>query len=62
MKVQDVLKQLQRTRQVLIVDFDESPLEDGPAGGLLEESQYLDDPVIYHEDDFPYLIIVGEAV
>lgn len=62
MKVADVLKQLHRTRDVLIVDFDECPLENGPAAGLLEESRYLNDPVIYQEDDLPYLIIVGTAV
>lgn len=59
MKVRDVLQLLPRTRQVLICDFDENPLEEGSVGGLLEESLYLKDPVVYEEDDFPYLIMVG---
>lgn len=59
MSVRDVLKTLNRSRRVLICDFDECPVEDGIAAGLLEESEHLDDPVVYHEDDFPYLIMLG---
>ena len=60
-KVRDVLKGLNPTRRVNIVDIDFDPLEEGPAAGLLAESMYLDSAAIYIENDFPYLIVVGES-
>lgn len=60
--VRDVLKGLNRTFRVNICDFDEVLLEEGSVAGLLDESKFLDHPAIYTENDFPYLIIVGEAM
>lgn len=60
--VRDVLKDLNRTNRVNICDFDEQLLEEGSVAGLLDESLYLDFPAVYTENDFPFLIIVGEAV
>lgn len=60
-KVRDVLKDLNPTRRVNIVDIDFDPLEEGSAAGLLCESMYLDSAAIYIENDFPYLIVVGES-
>lgn len=60
--VRDVLKGLNRTFRVNICDFDEALLEEGSVAGLLDESAYLDFPAVYTENDFPYLIIIGEAV
>lgn len=62
MKVRDALRFLNQSREVVICDIDQELLEEGPAGGLLDESQYLDSPAVYLEDDFPYLIVAGEAV
>lgn len=59
MTVRDVLRFLPPTRSVMIADLEELPLEEGPAGGLLDESGYLDYPAVYTENDFPYLIMVG---
>lgn len=62
MKVRDALRNLHPTRSVVISDLEDIPLEEGPAGGLLDESEYLDYPAVYCEDDFPYLIVAGQAV
>lgn len=62
MTVRDVLRMLHPTRSVIITDLEEMPVEEGPAGGLLDESVYLDSPAVYTENDFPYLIMVGVAV
>ncbi len=62
MKVRDLLRQLHPSRSVVITDMEEFPVEEGPAGGLLDESGYLDSPAVYHEDGFPYLIMAGQAV
>lgn len=62
MKVRDALRLLSPTRTVVICDIDQMPLEEGVAGGLLDESQYLDSPAVYAEDDTPYLIVAGMAV
>lgn len=62
MTVRDMLRMLHPTRNVLIADLEEMPLEEGSAGGLLDESIYLDSPAVYTENDFPYLIMVGVAV
>lgn len=62
MKVRDVLRMLPPTRSVVITDLDEMPVEEGPAGGLLDESLCLDQPAVYHEDGVPYLIMAGFAL
>ena len=53
---------LHPTRSVVISDLEDMPLEEGIAGGLLDESMYLDSPAVYCENDFPYLIVVGVTV
>lgn len=62
MTVKQQLQLLNPTRTVLITDMDECPIEEGIAGALLDESAYLSSPAIYTEDDFPFLIIIGEAL
>lgn len=62
MTVRDALRLLPSSRTVMICDIDQMPLEEGVAGGLLDESQYLDHPAVYAEEDTPYLIIAGMAV
>lgn len=62
MKVRDVLKMLHPTCSVVIADMEDMPLEEGIAGGLLDESAYLDSPAVYCENDFPYLIVAGVTV
>lgn len=62
MLVRDILKTLHPTRSVVISDLEDYPLEEGPAGGLLDESMYLDSPAVYTENDFPYLIVAGVTV
>ena len=62
MLVRDVLKMLHPTRSVVISDLEDLPLEEGPAGGLLDESRYLDSPAVYTENDFPYVIVAGVTV
>lgn len=62
MTVKEQLKLLNPTFSVVITDMDQMPLEEGVAGGLLDESVYLDSPVVYSENDVPYLIIIGEAL
>lgn len=62
MTVRDALRMLHPSRSVVITDLEDLPLEEGPAGGLLDESEYLDSPAVYTENDFPYLIVAGLAV
>lgn len=62
MTVRDALKLLDPTRSVIISDLEDFPLEEGIAGGLLDESSYLDSPAVYTENDFPYLIVAGLTV
>lgn len=62
MTVRDQLRLLNTSLSVLITDIEQQPLEEGPAGGLLDESEYLDHPCIYCENDIPYLIVAGIAV
>jgi len=62
MKVRDALRLIHSSRTVMICDIDQMPLEEGTAGGLLDESQYLDSPAAYAEVDMPYLIVAGIAV
>lgn len=62
MTVRDALRLLKPSRTVMICDIDQMPLEEGIAGGLLDESCYLDSPAVYAEDDTPYLIVAGMAV
>jgi len=60
--VRDALRMLHPSRSVVITDLEDLPLEEGLAGGLLDESDYLDSPAVYTENDFPYLIVAGLAV
>lgn len=62
MTVKQQLELLNPTRIVVITDMDQVPIEEGIAGALLDESAYLSSPAVYTEDDFPFLIIVGEAL
>lgn len=62
MTVRDALRMIHPSRSVVITDLEDLPLEEGPAGGLLDESEYLDSPAVYMENDFPYLIVAGLAV
>lgn len=62
MKVRDILNGLHPTRSVIICDLEDMPLEEGIAGGLLDESAYLDSPAVYCENDFPYLIVAGVSL
>lgn len=62
MKVRDALRMIHPSRNVIITDLEDMPLEEGVAGGLLDESQYLDSPAVYTENDFPYIIVAGIAV
>ena len=62
MKVREALKLLPPNRTVVICDIDQMPLEEGVAGGLLDESMYLDSPAVYAEDDTPYLICAGMVI
>lgn len=59
MTVRDVLSGLHPTRSVVIVDLEDLPIEEGIAGGLLDESDNLNLPAVYCENDFPYLIVAG---
>ena len=60
--VRDALRNVHPSRCVVITDLEEFPLEEGLAGGLLDESVYLDSPAVYTENDFPYVIMAGVAV
>jgi len=60
--VRDVLHSLHPSCSVVITDLEYLPVEEGPAGGLLDESKYLDSPAVYTEKDFPYLIMAGVVV
>lgn len=62
MTVRDVLRGIHPSRNVVITDLEDLPLEEGLAGGLLDESEYLDSPAVYTENDFPYVIMAGVAV
>lgn len=62
MRVSDVLRSLPPSRSVVITDLEEMPVEEGVAGALLDESNYLDDPAVYTENDFPFIIMAGIAV
>lgn len=62
MTVRDALRMLHPSRSVVISDLEDLPLEEGPAGGLLDESKYLDSPAVYTENDFPFVIVAGYAV
>lgn len=62
MTVRDALRMLHPSRNVVITDLEELPVEEGLAGGLLDESQYLDSPAVYTENDFPYVIMAGVAL
>lgn len=62
MTVRDALRMIHPSRSVVITDLEDLPLEEGLAGGLLDESEYLDSPAVYTENDFPYLIVAGLAV
>ena len=60
--VRDALRMLHPSCSVVITDLECLPLEEGPAAGLLDESEYLDSPAVYTENDFPYVIMAGVAV
>lgn len=62
MTVRDELRKIHPSRSVVITDLEGLPVEEGIAGGLLDESQYLDSPAVYTENDFPYVITAGVAV
>ena len=62
MTVRDVLRMIPPSRNVVITDLEDLPVEEGIAGGLLDESLYLDSPAVYTENDFPYLIVAGIAL
>lgn len=62
MTVRDALRMIHPSRNVVITDLEELPVEEGLAGGLLDESQFLDSPAVYTENDFPYVIMAGIAV
>lgn len=60
--VRDALRMLHPSRSVVITDLEDLPVEEGTAGGLLDESAYLDSPAVHTENDFPYVIMAGVAV
>ena len=62
MTVRDVLRRVHPSRNVVIVSLDDLLVEEGIAGGLLDESLYLDSPAVHTENDFPYVIVAGIAV
>lgn len=62
MTVRDVLRLIHPSRTVVITDLEDFPVEEGLAGGLLDESLYLDSPAVHTENDFPYVIVAGVAV
>lgn len=62
MTVRDVLHSLHPSCSVVITDLECDLVEEGLAGGLLDESEYLDSPAVYTEKDFPYLIMAGITV
>ena len=62
MTVRDALRMLHPSRTVVITDLEELPVEEGLAGGLLDESLYLDSPAVYTENDFPFVIMAGVAL
>ena len=62
MTVKDVLRKLLPSRSVVITDLEESPIDEGIAGALLDESFYLDLPAVYTENDLPFIIMAGVAV
>lgn len=62
MTVRDALRMIHPSRNVVITDLEELPVEEGIAGGLLDESKYLDSPAVYTENDFPYVIMAGVAL
>ena len=62
MTVRDVLLSIPPSRNVVITDLEDLPVEEGIAGGLLDESLYLDSPAVYTENAFPYVIVAGVTV
>ncbi len=62
MTVRDALRMIHPSRTVVITDLEDFPVEEGLAGGLLDESLYLDSPAVHTENEFPYVIVAGVAV
>ena len=62
MKVRDALRLVHPSRNVVITDLEDLPLEEGIAGALLDESMYLDSPAVHTENDFPYVIMAGITI
>lgn len=58
MTVREVLSNLPSTRSVVLTDLEVRPIEEGIAGGLLDESFYLDSPVVYTENIFRILSLL----